>query len=128
MAEKIKKLRLNLRRNAREILLGEGVEKFRVGFIVELILPGARSFSGVEIVIRQIQFTLAHFVKEFAVAIQGCIEAGLEHSLSLRRGSPQLQDLQGTNLRQDAHEKSKKSFAHGGRLIILPPSFLITRA
>src|SRR6516162_6249913 len=128
MAEEIKKLRLNLRRNACEILLGEGVQKFRVGFIVELILSGARSVSGVEIVIRQIQFTLAHFVKEFAVAIQGYVEARFEHSLRLRRGSPQLQDLQGANLRQDAHEKSKKSFAHGGWLVILPPSFLITGA
>src|SRR6516162_543628 len=128
MAEEIKKLRLNLRRNACEILFGEGVEKFRVGFIVELILPRSRSVSDVEIVIRQIQFTLGHFVKEFAVAVQSCVEAGFEHLLRLRRGSPQLQDLQGTNLRQDAHERSKKSFAPSGRLVILPPSFLITRA
>src|SRR5215472_1317411 len=128
MAEEIKKLGLNLRRNAREILLGEGVEKFRVGFIVELILPGPRRFSGVEIVVRQIQSTLADFVKELAVAVQSCVEAGFEHSLRLRRGSPQLQDLQWPNLRQDAHEKSKKSLARSGRLIILPPAFLITRA
>src|SRR6516164_7418356 len=128
MAEKIKKLRLNLRRNAREILPGEGVEKFRVGFIVELIVPGARSLSNVEIVIRQVQFTLADFLQEFAVAIQGCVETGFEHSLRLRRGSPKLQDLQGTNLRKDTHEKSEKVFARSGRLIVLPPVFLIARA
>src|SRR6516164_394501 len=128
MAEVINKLRLNLRGNTREVLPGEGVEKFRVGFIVKLILPGGRSLSGVEIVIRQVQFILADLVKEFAVAIQGCVETGFEHSLRLRRGSAKLQDLQGTNLRKDTHEKSDKVFARSGRLIVLPPVFLIARA
>src|SRR5215468_3168482 len=66
-------------------------------------------------------------MEQVPIAIQGCIEARLEHAFGLRRWSPKLEDSQRTDLREDANHKGKKIFARSRRLVILTPAFLITR-